>query len=60
MQLEVVWNLLLQAGPGGLPSSSVQLRTLYVKSALVAHLEIPHVLELQRSLCFIAEITDPS
>jgi hypothetical protein len=26
--------------PRGLPSSSVQLRTLYIKSALVAHLEI--------------------
>ena len=30
MQLEVVWNQLLQADPRGPPSSSVQLRTLYI------------------------------
>jgi hypothetical protein len=29
--------------PKDLPSSSVQLRTLYIKSALVAHLELLHV-----------------
>jgi hypothetical protein len=31
--------------PRGLPSSSVQLRTLYIKSALVAHLEITQLLK---------------
>jgi hypothetical protein len=31
--------------PRGLPSSLVQLRTLYIKSALVAHLELSNILD---------------
>jgi hypothetical protein len=33
--------------PKGLPSSSVQLRTLYIKSVLVAHLEQSAILRLE-------------
>ncbi len=38
----------------GPPSSSVQLRTLYVKSALVAHLEKSQVFEPLIRKCYIA------
>ena len=40
--------------PRGPPSSSVQLRTLYIKSALVAHLQISQV----RLICeYVGDIT---
>ena len=45
--------------PRGLPSSSVQLRTLYIKSALVAHLQLSKIHE--NAMCLSIPLkTDPN